>query len=184
LGAQIIDLMLLVIDINKGIQTQTAECLIIGEILTQKMIVVLNKVDLLQDKEKGMQKVGIQPHHDCCLLWCMFRSCMSNSFSPPSTSCSLFLCTRLCVLFDCSIVCSVLSFDFLKKAEKGLRGVFANTRFGKDVPMVYVSANPGSTDDLKVKEKENKDNNANDSQEKQTERHTNINAKRSVIENL
>lgn len=29
-GAQIIDLMFLVIDINKGIQTQTAECISIG----------------------------------------------------------------------------------------------------------------------------------------------------------
>jgi selenocysteine-specific elongation factor len=31
-GAQIIDLMLLVIDAGKGMQTQTAECLILGEI--------------------------------------------------------------------------------------------------------------------------------------------------------
>ncbi len=46
-GAQIIDLMLLVIDVTKGIQTQTAECLVIGEILTDRMIVVLNKTDLL-----------------------------------------------------------------------------------------------------------------------------------------
>ena len=29
-GASIIDLMFLVIDVNKGIQTQTAECLVIG----------------------------------------------------------------------------------------------------------------------------------------------------------
>ncbi len=45
IGAQIIDLMILVIDITKGIQTQTAECLVIGEILTDSLIVVLNKVD-------------------------------------------------------------------------------------------------------------------------------------------
>lgn len=31
-GAQIIDLMFLVVDINKGIQTQTAECISIGEL--------------------------------------------------------------------------------------------------------------------------------------------------------
>lgn len=46
-GAQIIDLMLLVVDVVKGLQTQTAECLVIGEITCSKMIVVLNKVDLL-----------------------------------------------------------------------------------------------------------------------------------------
>uniref|UniRef100_A0A8W7Q0C6 Selenocysteine-specific elongation factor n=1 Tax=Anopheles coluzzii TaxID=1518534 RepID=A0A8W7Q0C6_ANOCL len=48
-GAQIIDMMLLVIDAEKGIQPQTAECLLIGELTCRKMIVVLNKVDALQD---------------------------------------------------------------------------------------------------------------------------------------
>uniref|UniRef100_A0A182PJX1 Tr-type G domain-containing protein n=1 Tax=Anopheles epiroticus TaxID=199890 RepID=A0A182PJX1_9DIPT len=48
-GAQIIDMMLLVIDSEKGIQPQTAECLIIGELTCRKMIVVLNKVDALRD---------------------------------------------------------------------------------------------------------------------------------------
>jgi selenocysteine-specific elongation factor len=59
-GAQIIDLMVLVIDVNKGIQTQTAECLVIGEITNDKMIIVLNKIDLLpaegrQEKLAKMQ---------------------------------------------------------------------------------------------------------------------------------
>uniref|UniRef100_A0A6P4FLT2 Selenocysteine-specific elongation factor n=1 Tax=Drosophila rhopaloa TaxID=1041015 RepID=A0A6P4FLT2_DRORH len=45
-GAQIIDLMLLVVDAQKGIQTQTAECLIIGELLQKKLIVVINKIDV------------------------------------------------------------------------------------------------------------------------------------------
>ena len=31
-GAQIIDAMILVIDIVKGIQTQTAECIVLGEV--------------------------------------------------------------------------------------------------------------------------------------------------------
>ena len=46
-GAQIIDLMFLVIDINKGIQIQTAECMIIAEMFIKKLIIVLNKVDCL-----------------------------------------------------------------------------------------------------------------------------------------
>ncbi|KAL3870280.1 hypothetical protein ACJMK2_038357 [Sinanodonta woodiana] len=46
-GAQIIDLMILVVDVTKGVQTQTAECLVIGEITCGKMIIALNKVDLL-----------------------------------------------------------------------------------------------------------------------------------------
>lgn len=46
-GAQIIDLMLLVLDITKGMQTQTAECLVIGEITCNRMIVVLNKLDMI-----------------------------------------------------------------------------------------------------------------------------------------
>ena len=51
-GAQIIDMMMLVVDVTKGIQTQTAECLVIGEILCEKMIVVLNKTDLLKEDKK------------------------------------------------------------------------------------------------------------------------------------
>lgn len=49
-GANIMDIMILVVDIQKGIQMQTSECLVIGEITCKRMIVVLNKIDLL---EKG-----------------------------------------------------------------------------------------------------------------------------------
>ncbi|XP_029640997.1 selenocysteine-specific elongation factor-like isoform X1 [Octopus sinensis] len=52
-GAQIIDLMILVVDITKGIQTQTAECLVVGEIACEKMVVVLNKTDLLPPAKKA-----------------------------------------------------------------------------------------------------------------------------------
>lgn len=54
-GAQIIDRMLLVVDVTKGIQAQTAECLVIGEILTDDMIIVLNKVDLLPEADREDQ---------------------------------------------------------------------------------------------------------------------------------
>uniref|UniRef100_A0A4X2LIP3 Eukaryotic elongation factor, selenocysteine-tRNA specific n=1 Tax=Vombatus ursinus TaxID=29139 RepID=A0A4X2LIP3_VOMUR len=51
-GAQIIDLMMLVIDVTKGMQTQSAECLVIGQIACQKLIVVLNKIDLLTEEKR------------------------------------------------------------------------------------------------------------------------------------
>ena len=51
-GAQIIDMMLLVIDVVKGVQTQTAECLIIGEICCDKMLIVLNKIDLIEESKR------------------------------------------------------------------------------------------------------------------------------------
>jgi len=54
-GAQIIDLMVLVIDIVKGVQTQTAECIVLGEILAKDLVVVLNKTDLVVDTE-GMTR--------------------------------------------------------------------------------------------------------------------------------
>ena len=58
-GAQIIDMMILVVDVTKGIQTQTAECLVIGEITCSKMLVVLNKLDLVpaDSREKTVEKV-------------------------------------------------------------------------------------------------------------------------------
>lgn len=51
-GAQIIDLMMLVIDVTKGMQTQSAECLVIGQIACRKLIVVLNKTDLLPEGKR------------------------------------------------------------------------------------------------------------------------------------
>jgi len=60
-GAQIIDLMILVIDVNKMIQVQTGECLVLGDILTETLIAVLNKCDTLdslsqKSKEKTFKK--------------------------------------------------------------------------------------------------------------------------------
>ena len=52
--------MLLVVDVTKGMQTQTAECLVIGQITCEKMIVVLNKVDLLTEasRQTTVEKVA------------------------------------------------------------------------------------------------------------------------------
>ena len=44
--------MMLVLDITKGMQTQTAECLVIGQITCKKMVVVLNKVDLVPEVKR------------------------------------------------------------------------------------------------------------------------------------
>ena len=65
LGAQIIDLMLLIVDITKGIQTQTAECLVIGEITCDKMIVVLNKIDLIEPAKRASTVERVSSF--CCL---------------------------------------------------------------------------------------------------------------------
>ena len=51
-GAQIIDMVLLVVDATKGIQTQTAECLVIAEMTTKNLIIVLNKADLFPESER------------------------------------------------------------------------------------------------------------------------------------
>lgn len=51
-GSQIIDMFILVLDVTKGMQTQTAECLVIGEIACSKMTVVLNKVDMLPPEKR------------------------------------------------------------------------------------------------------------------------------------
>ncbi|KAH9259061.1 hypothetical protein BASA81_002681 [Batrachochytrium salamandrivorans] len=58
-GAQIIDRMLLVLDVTKGIQLQTAECLILGEILTNDLVIVLNKIDLLVPAETRAEQVQL-----------------------------------------------------------------------------------------------------------------------------
>jgi selenocysteine-specific elongation factor len=47
-GSSIIDTMILVIDSMKGIQTQTVECILLSEILCDKICIALNKIDLLK----------------------------------------------------------------------------------------------------------------------------------------
>lgn len=54
-GASIIDLMILVVDCQKLIQTQTAECIVLGEILMDKLLVAFNKVDLFKNDPKMHQ---------------------------------------------------------------------------------------------------------------------------------
>eukprot|EP00400_MALV-I_sp_L67-5_P000027 gene27-193_t len=52
-GAQIMDMCCLIVDINKGMQTQTAECLVLAEILAQRLVVVLNKVDMIPVEQRA-----------------------------------------------------------------------------------------------------------------------------------
>jgi selenocysteine-specific elongation factor len=57
-GAQIIDVCILVVDAKKGFQTQTAECLVIAEILVPKLLIVVNKIDLIPREERDEYLVG------------------------------------------------------------------------------------------------------------------------------
>lgn len=51
--------MILVVDIQKGFEPQTGECLILGEISKKPMIVVLNKIDMLDEskRENAIEKM-------------------------------------------------------------------------------------------------------------------------------
>ena len=86
-GAQIIDMMILVVDIVKGMQTQTAECLVIGEILCEKMVVVLNKVDLIEQakRQSTVEKVPIihQSFFNLFTIRQMIFACCKESTSSP-----------------------------------------------------------------------------------------------------
>jgi selenocysteine-specific elongation factor len=59
-GAQIIDMVLLVIDATKGIQTQTAECLVIAEMTTKNLVIVLNKIDLFPENERAAKLLEVE----------------------------------------------------------------------------------------------------------------------------
>ncbi|KRZ85777.1 Selenocysteine-specific elongation factor [Trichinella sp. T8] len=53
-GSRIMDMVLLVIDICKGIQPQTAECIVLADITCPKrMLIALNKIDLLPNDAKA-----------------------------------------------------------------------------------------------------------------------------------
>jgi len=66
-GAQIMDLMLLILDINKGFQIQAAECLILAQITCSHLVVVLNKVDVIPEEQRKA-KVG-EPDCVCAYIF-------------------------------------------------------------------------------------------------------------------
>lgn len=51
-GSSIIDMVFMVIDATKGIQTQTAEGFVLAEITTDTLVIILNKVDLLPEETR------------------------------------------------------------------------------------------------------------------------------------
>lgn len=75
-GAQIIDLMMLVVDVVKGVQTQTAECLLIGELTCPRMVVVLNKTDLLpaDKRQAAIEKMTKRLHKTLENTRCAFNT--------------------------------------------------------------------------------------------------------------
>lgn len=119
-GAQIIDLMMLVVDVVKGVQTQTAECLLIGELTCPCMVVVLNKTDLLppNKRQSAIEKMTKRLHKTL-----------------ENTRCA---CVCVCVLlrpchFNHSLIITALSI---------LNMTFLSVRF-KDCPVIAVAAKPG-----------------------------------------
>lgn len=57
-GAQIIDVVLLVVDAVKGWQAQTTECLVLAELCSPHLVVALNKVDQLLAADAIIQHEG------------------------------------------------------------------------------------------------------------------------------
>jgi selenocysteine-specific elongation factor len=51
-GAQIIDMVLLVVDAFKGWQAQTTECLVLAELTSPHLVVALNKIDMFPEHER------------------------------------------------------------------------------------------------------------------------------------
>lgn len=74
-GAQIIDFMLLVIDSTKGVQTQTAECLVIGELTVNNLVVALNKVDMFEEGEKDPKFIKMKAKVSAILSKTKFAKC-------------------------------------------------------------------------------------------------------------
>lgn len=58
-GAAIMDMAVLVVDAQKGFQAQTAECVVVAEITTSKLVVALNKCDLFpkETRQKDIEKI-------------------------------------------------------------------------------------------------------------------------------
>ncbi|CAI2364221.1 unnamed protein product [Moneuplotes crassus] len=76
-GASIIDYMILVIDATKGIQAQTSECIVLGELLMRKLCIVVNKIDLIEaesDQERDEKIAKIRKNLDTVFSKTKFTS--------------------------------------------------------------------------------------------------------------
>ena len=77
-GAQIMDMGILVVDVTKGIQPQTAECLVLAEITTSNLVVALNKIDLIPPDKRNkyvrkamkliQQTLAVTKFHNCPIV--------------------------------------------------------------------------------------------------------------------
>ncbi|GAX16209.1 hypothetical protein FisN_3Hh309 [Fistulifera solaris] len=54
-GAQIIDMVLLIVDAVKGWQAQTTECLVLAQLTSPHLLVALNKADMFEPNEREKQ---------------------------------------------------------------------------------------------------------------------------------
>jgi selenocysteine-specific elongation factor len=61
-GAQIIDLVLLVVDAVKGWQAQTTECLVLAELCSPHLVVALNKIDSFPEEERDAKIEEARKH--------------------------------------------------------------------------------------------------------------------------
>lgn len=118
-GAQIIDLMILVVDVMKGIQTQTAECLVIGELICPKILVVINKIDLLskQKKQAAIEKMTKK------ILKTLEKTKFKNSVKVVAVSANPALENGTCKLEGIENLVQVLS-DQVYKPKRSSSGNF------------------------------------------------------------
>ena len=78
------DFMLLVVDATKGMQTQTAEGLVIGELTTDTLVVALNKVDQFEQGEKDPAFLKMQKKIELILSKTKFAGAPMISVSAKS----------------------------------------------------------------------------------------------------
>ena len=60
---------------NKGIQTQTAECLVVGELTANNLIVVLNKIDVIPSKLREVVVSNMQKRLSKAIKTTRFGDC-------------------------------------------------------------------------------------------------------------
>lgn len=80
--------MFLVVDITKGFETQTAECLILAEILQIPMVVILNKIDLIEESKREINISKVSKKIQKTLSTTIFKD---SSVVPISATSSLNL---------------------------------------------------------------------------------------------
>jgi|TARA_B100001142_G_scaffold151135_1_gene151789 selenocysteine-specific elongation factor len=107
------------VDVNKGIQTQTAECIVVGEITCSVLIVVLNKVDLIPCAVRDEKVEQVKRRLKKTFSATKFKDCVMTSVAVRPGSDNMVPCDETPIGVDALVAQLLIHVPELKPRRTG-----------------------------------------------------------------